>query len=251
MKLHIEVKLLFYLLFLFSFFIYSCKEKNICNCLKRTGRVVTAENHLPEFHNVVIKDMCYLYLEQDTINKIKITCGNNLLPLIKYDILDDTLYISNHNICTWSRSYKEKIEIFVTFQSLKCLRIESGCDIQALDTISENELMVEVWGRITTTNLLLHCNIFRLNLHAANGDYTLSGASNIFYLYNVGTGYVFADRLITEISYITSNSDGDSYVNVSKELDAQVLGKGNVYYSGNPEKIKILETYKGRVINIP
>jgi hypothetical protein len=40
-------------------------------------------------------------------------------------------------------------------------------------------------------------------------------------------------------------------VNVSGDLHANIVYKGNVYYKGSPESIKTLITSSGRLIRVP
>src|SRR6267378_7712006 len=79
-------------------FFFTCKKENLCDCLKRTGDIVRQERkltHVRNFNFGTGKLNCFI--TRDSVCKIVVEAGSNLVNLVKTEVRNDTLFITNHN----------------------------------------------------------------------------------------------------------------------------------------------------------
>ncbi len=231
---------LFIIIVLLSFLL-SCNKENRFDCIKSTGKIINSERQLNDFKELEIDDVFNVFITQDTINKIIIEGGENLLPLIITEVKDKKLFIKNNNKCNWVRSYKKELNIFLYTQSLEHIILYGESKIISIDTLDIEVFTIDNWSRASKIELTINCSSSHLNIHGGTGSYTLRGRSGVSYIYSSGTGHVFADNLKTGYTYITNNSTGDCHIYVTKELGFKILRSGNIYYSGEPYKIDTIE----------
>jgi hypothetical protein len=222
------------------FIIYSC-EKESSNCLYNKGNVVKQEILLEDFNCVAVMDIFNVILIQDTLHKVVIEAGENILRHVETIIKDDTL-IAQHSIrCNWFRDY-EKINLYVYFCRLKHIVTYSPVKIISTDTIKCNHLEYFALGEIGEADIILNCDYFRFDdSYTTLGQFKFKGktAKSRFYV-NYGST-LFADSLISKEADVFFKTIGDIHVHVTDLLRVWIWGPGNVYYSGNPIKVEIIE----------
>ena len=227
----------------------SCSKDRLCNCFYKSGKTERKEIILDEFNEIHINNIFNVYLTQDTINKITIEGGKNLIPNIKATVDNKVLEISDKNKCNFLRNYETRnLYISVKPNILRRIAIYGEINLYSTDTINSDELEIVVFSGIAQTDLILHNNVTRLTIHAATGSYTLRGISPTVYYYSFGTGWIFADKLKSDYISVSNKSTGDAYIYASKEISGNIDYIGNVYYSGNPAVINVIQTSKGRLI---
>ena len=222
------------LLFSFS----SCENNT---CLMSSGEKQLENREIGGFKKLIIEDVFTVYYKYDTISRIEVYAGFNLLTGIKTTIIDSSLTIENTNKCNWTRSLKVRPEITIFSPTLDCVIMNGESDFITTDTLKSNDLTYEVWAGISTANLLLDCEVLKFKLNGVTGDYTLNGSAGVAYIFSIGNGHIHGTELNTGYSFINNSSTGDIKVNVSKEIEVHLLNTGNIYYFGNPYSIVVLE----------
>ena len=175
----------------------ACNKENQFDCFKSTGKIINSERQLNDFKELEIDDVFNVFIAKDTINKIIIEGGKNLLPLIITEVKDGKLYIKNNNKCNWVRSYKKELNIFLYTQSLEHIFLYGESKIMSYDTLDIEVFTIDNWSRASKIELTINCSSSHLNIHGGTGSYTLKGISGVSYIYSHGTGHVFADNLKT------------------------------------------------------
>ncbi len=74
---------------------------------------------------------------------------------------------------------------------------------------------------------------------SGGGDATLSGQAAEFEINLNGGGDVSAGTLITRTTSFNVSGGSDIRVNASQEISGYISGGGDVYYSGNPERVSV------------
>lgn len=222
------------------FLIYSC-EKESSNCFFKKGNITKKEMLLDDFCSIEVHDIFNLILIQDTIHKVVLEGGENLLPHVETSIKDDTLTIKHSIRCIWLRDY-EKINIYVYFSRLDRIVTYAPVKIITSDTLRCNNLEYFAIGEIGEADMILNCNYFRFDdSYSTLGQFKFKGKSDKSRFYvNYGSS-LFADSLISKEADIYFKTIGDIRVHVTEHLRAWIWGPGNVYYSGNPGKVEIME----------
>jgi len=235
----------------FAFLIlYSC-EKESSNCFTGKGNIDIQEILLEDFKAIQVNDIFDIILIQDTIHKIVMEGSENLLPHVKTIIRNDTLLIENTLRCNWLRDY-EKVTLSVHFQDLVHLVTHAPVNVVSHDTIRCDNLEYFAIGEIGEADLVLNCNYFRFDdSYSTLGLFKFRGKTvkSRFYV-NYGSS-VDAGDLISEKADIYLKTIGDVYINVTEHLSVWIWGPGNIFYSGNPGLVEIVEKRSsGKLIKV-
>src|SRR5437763_903143 len=94
---------------------WKCNKDNPCDCIHGTGNVVQQERQLSTFHSVYVEDNVNLIFQEDTVQKIIVEAGKNLIDLVKTEMRGDELYLHNDNKCNFSRRYDIPINVYIHY----------------------------------------------------------------------------------------------------------------------------------------
>jgi hypothetical protein len=116
-------------------------------------------------------------------------------------------------------------------------RIVGGGDLYLRNESQASEADIQIGGGgdadIKINAEKLKCSV------SGGGDAYISGKASTFDIDISGGGDADAKNLLTEVTTFNGRGGSDIRVNVSKELSGHVSGGGDVYYSGNPEKVSV------------
>jgi len=229
-------------------YINSCKKENMGDCLKSTGDITTEERVAGQFHRILLEDDINLIITQDTFCKIEIEAGENLIPLVNTVIEGDTLTITNGNTCNWVRSYKNEINVFVTVKDLRILTYSGSGNITSTNTIKTNNFLVEQKSGSGNIDISIDTDTSDMQYHTGAGDITLSGKSEMSFLYNSSNGFLYCSDLQTTKTFVSNSGTGDIYLNVDSSLIAFIHFVGSIFYKGNPSEIEEVNDGTGKLI---
>jgi len=151
-------------------------------------------------------------IKQEEEFKIKITGDDNILPLVKFSIEDDTLKLySEKNFST-----KSPLIIDLSLNSLRHLLANGSGDIH-MSELNGDKLQVELVG---------------------SGEITGSGSISQLNIVLQGSGDMDFGRLKSKNCDVELNGSGDISVYAEQSLDAKILGAGDISVSGKPGKVK-------------
>ncbi|MBI4929738.1 MAG: DUF2807 domain-containing protein [Bacteroidetes bacterium] len=216
--------------------------------LKRTGEKTSVIRELPPFTKIYLKDNVNVFITQGNLQEVKVEGGENLIPLVKTEVINGELHIDNDNKCNWSRSYKKgTLTVYVTIPSLRYIshhgsgKISSNgiisCD--TLDILTNESGDVELW---------LNAHVV-FNHLGTTSDVTLHGTSSLMGIYHTGEGYLHCEDLETDFTWSYSKASGNEYLNAKQSLALTIDWEGDVYYSGNPAA-SVKGTGNGKLIRL-
>jgi hypothetical protein len=228
------------------FISFSCKKENRGDCFKSSGNIIEEVRTFSGIDTVEIEKYIDVYFIQDTVEKVIVKSGKNLLPLIKTVQIENKLYISNHNTCDWVRSYKTPYEVYVHVKSLK------GINANGTGKINSKNQLIGDYIRISNTAM----SEVRLDLNYKDvivyvfgfGNLTLTGNAGMIDAFLGGSCNIDFKQIPCAFAYISTSSTGDTYINAFKEIGVNIRGRGNVYYTGNAQIVHENYTDKGRLI---
>lgn len=233
-KLNLINILLFILVFA------SCEKKS-SKCFTSKGKIIEENRILTEFNTILVNDIFNVILVQDTVYKVILEGGENLLPAVTTDVINDTLLIDNTIKCNWLRDY-DKINLFVHFENLEYLVTSAPVKVMSYDTVKCNSLEYYAIGEIGEADLILNCSYFRFDdSFNTLGHFKFRGKTDYSrFFINYGSS-LYAKNLISEKTDILYHTIGDMYIHVSGHLRAWIWGSGTVYYTGNPGLVEVIE----------
>jgi hypothetical protein len=236
----------FLLLLLASATGISCKKENMCDCIKRTGDIVKESRELDPFSRIYVTDNVNVFITQDSVHKVLVEAGDNLIDLVKTEVVNGEIRIGNKNRCNWTRSYKPQINVYLHMPEVRYVLSEGVGTVKSTNVITTPDIDYETRS-LGDIHLTVDNNSVIGHMHGA-GDIYLSGHTRHHACNIVGNGFIRAAELNTGYTWISSNTSGNSYVKVNDLLQVLVEGSGDIIYSGEPDHIDKVITGTGKLI---
>jgi len=251
-------KFAYFLLFITcSLFLSECKKDNLCDCFKSTGGDIRSERNTNPFHYIWLESKIDLVLTQDTIEHVAVVAGGHLIDKIETTVSHDTLFIRNHNICNFVRSYGRHITAYVSVKFLREVLYWGAGDVSCTNSLlglSGNDTIIGFESFEGSGNVVLNIKAKASNLaiHTGPANIQLTGTVPMIYLYNFGNGVIHTDDVSADKIYLDCDCTGSNYIRSSSVqnslLNASILGTGNVYCHGIPGTLIQNDSGGGKLI---
>lgn len=229
----------------------SCNKENNCDCLKGTGDIITEHRAILPFHKIHMQDNINLYISIDSIYSLSVEAGGKLLSSVITEVKDSCLYLKNENKCNWVRSYKNKINVYISCKTLiEIMRNKASGNVYTLDTIYSNLFQINSFNGGGEVNLKLVSKQSFFKIHTGPDDIIVNGRSENAYIYSSGNGLADLSNFSSNYAIVSTKSTNNCYIKANKELEVFIDYVGNIYYSGNPAIIKINTTGSGKLIKM-
>ncbi len=239
MTKHIKISTILMFLLIISLFI-SCKKNS--RCFHKRGETISRAFTFEPFSKVQINDLFDVYWHFDSQYRIEIETGKNMQTFIEAKLENGCLAIKDNNRCNWLRKY-ERTRIHIYCPTLTEMEIWGSGDYYFIDTLSSDSFKISNWADITKMDIKVNCRWFAYSQNAGTGDTYISGKAGISYLWVSGMGYLYAQSLKSDYTYITNRTTGNCYAYANKEAGAYIYKSGNIFLYGNPPVI--LQKYYG------
>jgi hypothetical protein len=228
--------------------LFSCKKSGT-DCLTNAGPITREVRNVPEFDSIDMEDYVNLFLSQDSVIKVEVEAGQNILDGIETKVVDRQLVIKNNIICNWVRSYSKPINVYVSVKNLSKIFYNSSGNIHTLNPIRSTNLKVIAWGGAGSIDMELAINgSGYFYLQSGTVDFNLHGTCSICSIYAGDFGLIQAKDLQTGYAFVTNHGSNDVYVRAHQFLSADIESIGNIYYTGNPDSLEIIIHGPGEVI---
>ncbi len=217
-----------------------CKKENRCDCIKRTGSIISETRTIIGFDKVQVENNLNVFITQDSAFEVTVEAGENIVPLIETVVTDGTLFIRNKNRCNWTRSYNKPFNVYIKMPVIKYITSDGTGNIKGLNTITTDMFDVRTKN---SGNIELTVNNLKVTSHMhGSGDITLLGTTNEHDCDIGGTAFLNCKDLHTNSTWVHTFTTGLCYVNTAN-LTCLIDYIGDVYCYGNP--VIVQETKKG------
>jgi hypothetical protein len=141
--------------------------------------------------------------------------------------------------------YPGRVDVYITAKSLNAL-VCSGSGSLELDGVlkgSQADVTLSGSGSISASvaSGKLEATI------SGSGTINLTGSTGKATVTISGSGDLKAQDLKTDVAEVSTTGSGDVRLNVSKSISAQIVGSGNVYYTGTATIAKSETIGSGRI----
>ena len=239
------------LLILISLTVLSCKKAEDRRCFKSAGDEVTIERPVESFDKIYVGPNIKITLVQDSLDKVVITGGENLVNFISSDVTDGQLRIENNNSCNFLRSYKHEINVEIHFSSLNEFYFEGTKPVTNLGTIESSNLIVVIRDGAGEVNLNVDCGNLNVTVTNGWGNFKVSGNTINLHLDIRSNGFGNTNNLnVAQNVDVASDSGGVIEVNAEGAvLKAQTTSSGDIWYIGTPLDLQFAQYGAGELIN--
>jgi hypothetical protein len=235
--------------------------------IKGNKLVTDVYMELGDFNAIEIGDNLNVNLTQSLANGYHIKADENLIPVVKFELLDSVLRIYT----TAKITKNKKLEINLNFKDISQLVLKDDAEVKSLnkldfrnlDFIALNNASYDLDIKADSSSFTLEKStkgklllagfesIMTLNENAylkgtislefadilinKRSDMNLSGDIENLNLTATGSADIKAKNLKTSYTNLKSSNTSDIHVYVSKELVIYAKGKSSIYVYGNPE----------------
>ncbi|MBU2652053.1 MAG: DUF2807 domain-containing protein [Bacteroidetes bacterium] len=239
-----------YLFILVLLITTSCDKDDVFGCFKGTGKIVKETRNVGDFKGIIMRDNLDVILIQDNECLVEVEAGKNLQSDIKTINENGVLEVRNENGCNWVRSYDKPMRVYLHVKQLDSIEYRSSGDLITENTLQNDSIKLDIREGSGSIRLSLDTQKSRINQHFGTADVTVTGKSNVNFIYNASYGPVNCENLETVFTYMNTSSTNDCYVNVSYVLEVIISNAGNIYYRGNPTEIKQVVSGSGQLIRM-
>lgn len=212
-----------------------------CTSITGTGPSVTVARQLGEVRSVDLEMNANVYLVKGDKSGIVIKAQQNIIDVLSTTVNDGVLEIKSKE----SISVTEPIQIWVTMQGLEEVELSGSGSIQSDTDFSQEDVEIDLSG---SGNISLKLSVEKLDAElSGSGDLTLFGKAGKAKLELKGSGNILAQNFDIDQCQVVLSGSGETKVKVNSSLDARIDGSGNVYYKGNPQKVKSDVSGSGKV----
>jgi hypothetical protein len=230
--------------------IISCKKSKDRSCIKFVGDNGTVDTLLTSFDTIRLYDDLKYILIQDSIFKVKVEGGENVIGHVKVENENNTLTLKNENKCNFLRSYKEKMTVYIHCLDVNYIYFEGSEQLRSQDTLVSSELRVLIRDGAGNVDLTVRNGYMSAVVTHGWGNFILRGITLDAYLNCSTNSYCDTRDLEVENTLnVNSNTQGDMFVNANVDhFDCLINQKGDIYYEGNPLTTTFEYNGEGEVI---
>jgi hypothetical protein len=220
-----KIKLISLALVLVNLLLVSCND-----CIKGSGDIAKIERTVPSFTQVKIKGDFNVYISQENTQRVELVSDDNLLPIIKTQVVGEVLEIGySSNECI-RKSHRQ--DVYISVPHLTKIALEGSGSVNGQNEFTGDHLQLDLDGS-GNMNMKFRGNTVTNKLDGS-GKIVVQGNSNTaFHIIN-GSGYINASSLNTKEATAKINGSGYIELAVSDLLHASINGSGSVQYLGNP-----------------
>ncbi len=223
----------------------ACKKENACDCFKRTGDIIHETRNLTGFTQLSIKDNVNVFIIQDSVFEVTVEAGENIVPLISTEVIGTTLVCRNKNRCNWARSYKKPLNIYVHMPLITEIESAGTGNVKSLNTIESPACHLKTTSA-GNTELTVNIPELTTSMHGS-ADLILYGTALSHECDTGGSGFLKAEGLRTNYTYLHSSTLGLCYIYVVNQLDCKLDQKGDIFCYGNPKTVNMTSSSSGKL----
>ncbi len=231
--------------------LFSCAKPEDRACVKSAGQDAVLEVLTPQIDQLFLHEHLEYVLVQDTIEKVVLTGGKNLLNFVLIDVNGGLLDISNTNKCNFLRSYKKKVKVEIHFIELINIHFEGTESLTNKDTLQFNWMTFLIRDGAGPVTLNFNANAIYATVSHGWGDFTFNGTVNYANLNVRSNGFcnTYGLKIIDSLTVI-SNTQGYVKVNANNvKFKSETDLDGDIYYKGIPSLIIFNRYGKGDLID--
>ncbi len=240
-----------YLFILIYLVFVSCEKATERLCVKGVGSEESIERELGEFNQLYLGPRLRFDLVQDTVNKVVIRGGENIIGFVRTDIVDGKLFITNENRCNFLRSFKKKIIVELHLKKIQNIEFDATEPAYCLNSISTDYLSVTINESAGRFYLDLTAEVLYTVVNRSWGNFEVVGNVNYYKAHLRGNAFGNTMGLsVSDSIHVITRSGGDLDINADGVLlRSQIYSVGNIGYIGSPTIIDHSSLGEGQLLN--
>lgn len=228
----------------------SCRKPENRLCFKSNGEEKTIEHFTGDFNRLKLYPHLAYVLVQDSLNKIEVTGGSNLVNHVKFSLANGLLEISNANKCSFLRK-SQALVVTIHCTNVFNIHYEGTEYLKSTGTIHSDYFVLQVRDGAGPVTLALDSKVIDADISHGWGDYTLTGITEVARISARSNGFCDTYGLeVTDSLYVASETPGTVKVRADGiPMFGYSKGSGDIWYIGVPVSVNVVLTGKGKVLN--
>lgn len=235
----------------FFFILASCKKAEDRPCFKGVGNETTVEIELASFETLFLGPHLNYVLVQDTVEKVVLIGGENLVNFIGANIKDGELRITNDNRCNFLRTYKKSVTAEIHLVNLNRIEFQGTKPLVCQNALTCPILDITIIEGAGAFNLKI--NNSRLKIYISNGwgGVVVSGSTSYANFNARSNGVIDSYGLAVQDSlHVISKTPRTLKVNAEGAgFKVETSSDGDVWYIGTPTVLEHIESGTGELID--
>ncbi len=245
------MKRIIYILCLITLF--SCDSEDAGDCLQTAGEIIQQEFDVPVFTKILVNKKVALVIKEGPIQKVVVETGENLMPDIEVQVIDNQIILTNHNTCNFFRDYGIT-KVYITSPNINEIRNASELNVTSDGELTYPSLYLRSSGEkskyLAVGDWHLTINNNRVNIWS-NGISTffINGTTN-----SLDIGFTDGDTRFEGENFIVKNitvrnvSSNDVLIYPTESLKGSIHSVGDVISFNQPPIVEVDVQSKGNLI---
>lgn len=231
--------------------VVSCKKAEDRRCAKTAGEDTEIVLEVNAFNRLDLGPKMRFVLVQDSVEKVVVRGGKNLVGFVTADVVDGKLTIENKNICNFLRSYKHEVEVEVHFISLINVLFRGTKELTCANQLNVPYMTFMIEEGAGTCKLNLKCYSLFLGSGYGWGNYEVTGETNYLKidLRDNGFGDIYNLHIIDSATVISSSSEIMKINLDGIAARVETSSYGDIWYKGNPTFLEYYRYGEGDLID--
>jgi hypothetical protein len=193
-------------------FISGCKGIHFGKGIAGSGIRKTEKRVVPDFKKVEIGGAYEVeVIASQQQQSLELEGDDNILPLIKTEVKNGTLYIHSDK----PFNVQKPIRVKISASDIQTMDISGACDVNAKNIKTDR---------------------FEINASGAS-DVKVQGETTSLKIDSNGASNIDAEKLTARSVNVSTSGAGTTRVNVTEELTANASGASSIIYSGEPKVV--------------
>ncbi len=230
------------------FLLFSCDQEDVWDCIQSEGDLVQITKSFEnDIYHFKIHDDINIVLHDSESQRIDLVAGKNMVPEIKFSLIDGVLTVENQNSCRWTRP-SQRVALHIYTDTLELLENRGYGHIHSVDTLTYS---FRIWNfQPGEIDLKLTSDAIGFELHALTNVYLEGTIGHLgIFMGERNDGIVRAENLNAITSTVNHNGYNAIHVNAQQEIQYLLNGPGNIIIYREPERlIEVERNGTGRII---
>ncbi|MGE0589451.1 MAG: head GIN domain-containing protein [Cyclobacteriaceae bacterium] len=200
---------------------------------------------LPEFQGVYVNSSYTVYLKQTNKQEVRVEALAEILEATEIKVESGILMVNVErkpdpaNKSLWAKIDDIKLnptmKVYVSIKDVNTLQVNGGGKIVSENSIASDDLKVSLTG---SGSMDIDVKGKKISTEVAgSGTVTLKGYATSNDILMSGSGNLNAFNCELEYATVKIGGSGSADITVSENLEATVMGSGNLKHKGNTKKV--------------
>lgn len=203
------------------------------------------------FSSIELNGKVNLVLQQDSMYRIKIVAGTNIIPSVQTTVQNGKLIITNTSECAWLQNPSQKVTVYAGLQQLKSFRYNGSGTVSCVNRLLCDTLRFYSNIGAGVVNLNVAADQLYAEIEFESTTLNINGTANYSYCYGNARADMNLENFLVRHLRIGWVGVRDVTVQASERLEAILYHTGNVHYKGNPQNISTIYYSTGRLLRQP